>query len=162
MKETIFIAVFILSAATITAQTKKTETKLEEKEVIIIGTPYGEDPGPVEIGEVVDNKIYSGAGLQVQPEFPGGGAALIQEILKNTNFKDNGIERKLEVKVYVTFVVEKDGLMSNVKVSRDPGYGLGKEVEAAAKKVKKKWSPGIVNGKPVRVQYAVPVPIEVN
>ena len=66
--------------------------------------------------------------------------------------KDN----KIEGKVYVTFVVEKDGSISGVKVLRDIGYGCGAEAIRVVMKMPK-WNPGKHRGKPVRVQYNLPI-----
>ena len=66
--------------------------------------------------------------------------------------KDN----KIEGKVFVTFVVEKDGSISGVKVLRDIGYGCGAEAIRVVMKMPK-WKPGKQRGKPVRVQYNLPI-----
>lgn len=100
------------------------------------------------------NAIYNMAGLQVQPSFAGG---FQNEVMKQFRMPD--LDRDLNVRVFVSFVVEKDGSISDVKCTRDPGYGLGKEAERAVKSIKKKWDPGIQNGKPVRVRYSLPISV---
>lgn len=102
------------------------------------------------------NAVYNMAGLQVQPTFPGNFQAEVQKLMKLPEF-----DRDIDVRIYVSFVVEKDGSITNVKCTRDPGYGLGKEAERAVKAVKKKWEPGIQNGKPVRVSYSLPFRINI-
>jgi protein TonB len=67
----------------------------------------------------------------------------------------------MTAKIYVSFVVEKDGSITAIKVVRDPGYGLGKEAERVLKSVKTKWSPGIQNGKPVRASFNLPITINI-
>jgi protein TonB len=101
---------------------------------------------------VDDNKLYGTMGLQVQPSFPG---SFQNEFIKQ--FRQPEIDKDLDIRIYVTFVVEKDGSISNVKCPRDPGYGIAKEAERAVKAIKKKWEPGIQNGKPVRVTYSLPI-----
>ncbi|HTG67178.1 MAG TPA: energy transducer TonB, partial [Flavobacterium sp.] len=59
----------------------------------------------------------------------------------------------------VSFVVEKDGSLTDIKVLRDIGYGTGKEAIRVLQK-SPKWNPGIQNGKPVRVQYSLPITIQ--
>ncbi len=59
-------------------------------------------------------------------------------------------------KVYVTFVVEKDGSISNPKLLRDIGFGCGAEAIRVVKAMPK-WNPGKQRGKPVRVQFNLPV-----
>jgi protein TonB len=109
--------------------------------------------------EVEDTGIYNSAGLQVQPEYPGGIDAFYKYV--NSNFRIPEIDQNMTARIHVSFVVEKDGSMSAIKVVRDPGYGLGKEAERVLKSMKKKWSPGIQNGKPVRASYNLPITINI-
>jgi protein TonB len=121
-----------------------------------IGTPSGDLDKGVEPGP--DNTIYTSAGLQVQPEFPGGINAFRGYVSKN--FRIPEIDQDMQVKIYVSFVVERDGTMTDIK-ARDPGYGLGKEAERVIKAIKTKWSPGIQNGKAVRASYSLPIVINI-
>jgi len=100
---------------------------------------------------VEDNTVYT-TGLQVQPSFPG---SFQDEVMKH--FRTPDVDRDIDVRLYVNFVVEKDGSISNVRCSKDPGYGLAKEAERAVKAVKKKWEPGVQNGKNVRASYTLPI-----
>jgi len=109
--------------------------------------------------EVPDNAVYNSAGLQVQPEFPGGIAAFYTYV--NKNFRIPELEQDMTARIYVSFVVERDGTLTAIKVLRDPGYGLGKEAERVLKSLKTKWSPGIQNGKPVRASYNLPITINI-
>lgn len=121
-----------------------------------IGTPSGDlDKGV----EAPDNTVYNSAGLQVQPEFPGGIQAFYGYVMKN--FRTPELEQDMTAKIYVSFVVEKDGSITAIKILRDPGYGLGKEAERVLKSIKTKWSPGIQNGKPVRASYNLPITINI-
>lgn len=123
---------------------------------INIDTPSGDlDKGV----EVPDNSVYNYAGLQVQPEFPGGMDGFYKYV--GNNFRTPELDRDLSVKVFVTFVVEKDGSMTGIKAVRDPGYGLAKEAERVLKSIKLKWKPGIQNGKPVRAQYSLPIVVNI-
>ena len=123
---------------------------------INIGKPSGDlDKGV----EAPDNSVYNSAGLQVQPEFPGGMAAFYKYV--NSNFRIPEIDQNMTAKIYVSFVVERDGSLTAIKVLRDPGYGLGKEAERVLKSLKIKWSPGIQNGKPVRASYNLPITINI-
>lgn len=123
---------------------------------INIGKPSGDlDKGV----EAPDNTVYNSAGLQVQPEFPGGMTAFYNYV--NKNFRIPEIDQNMTAKIYVSFVVEKDGSLTAIKVLRDPGYGLGKEAERVLKSLKIKWSPGIQNGKPVRASFNLPITINI-
>jgi|GEM_PF-762507 len=108
-----------------------------------------------------ENAVYPAAGLQVSPEFPGGIKAFYNFVTSNIK-KENLVKgaEGTELKVYVTFIVEKDGYMTGIKLLRDPGFGLGKETVRVLKQVKTMWSPGIQNGKPVRAQYNLPIVIK--
>jgi len=123
---------------------------------INIGKPAGDADKGV---EAPDNAVYSSAGLQVQPEFPGGIAAFYSYVTKN--FRTPELDNDMNAKIYVSFVVEKDGTLTAIKILRDPGYGLGKEAERVLKSLKVKWSPGIQNGKPVRASYNLPITINI-
>lgn len=105
-----------------------------------------EDETETQIFTVVEN----------DPEFPGGMDALYKYLAQNIKYpqlaRDNGITGK----VYVTFVVEKDGSIANPKVLRDIGGGCGQEAIRVVKSMPK-WTPGKQRGKAVRVQFNLPV-----
>ncbi|MTH16878.1 energy transducer TonB [Flavobacterium sp. LC2016-01] len=103
-----------------------------------------------------DNQVYNTAGIEVKPDFPGG----IDKFYKfvGNNYKTPE-EEGLKGKVYVTFVVEKDGSLTDIKVLRDIGYGTGAEAIRVLKKCPK-WTPGEQNGKKVRVLYSLPITIQ--
>lgn len=126
---------------------------------INIGKPAGDLDKGVEVPESDPNAVYNSAGLQVQPEFPGGIAAFLTYVHKN--FRIPEVDQDMTARIYVQFVVEKDGSLTGIKVLRDPGYGLGKEAERVLKSVKTKWSPGIQNGKPVRASYNLPITVNI-
>ena len=98
--------------------------------------------------------------LEVQPQYPGGIGAFLKTVGKNfkTPEVDEGI-KTLQVMVY--FVIEKDGSISNIRVTRDPGYSLGKEASRVLNNMKTKWSPGYKNGEPVRTAYNLPITVNV-
>jgi protein TonB len=110
--------------------------------------------GPADI--VDDNNIYSTAGIEVKPDFPGGIEKFYKFVGNNYRTPE---EEGLKGKVYVTFVVEKDGSLTDIKVVRDIGYGTGTEAVRVLKKCPK-WNPGEQNGKKVRVQYSLPITIQ--
>jgi protein TonB len=111
--------------------------------------------GPSEVVEE-DNNIYNTAGIEVKPDFPGGLEKFYKFISKNYQLPD---EEGLKGKVFVTFVVEKDGSLTDIKVVRDIGYGTGKEAIRVLKSCPK-WNPGEQNGKKVRVLYSLPISIQ--
>lgn len=96
--------------------------------------------------------------LDKNPEFPGGIKVFLNYV--GLNFKTPEIEMEQTVKVYVSFVVEIDGSMSNIQVENDPGFGLGKEAVRVLKSVKTKWQPGQKEGQKVRTFYNLPISVE--
>lgn len=100
-----------------------------------------------------DNAIYNTAGIKVKPEFPGGPTKMYEFIDKNFVKPEGEI---IKGKIYVTFVIEKDGSLTDIKVLRDLGYGTGKEAIRVLKKMPK-WSPGEQNGRKVRCTYSFPI-----
>lgn len=103
-----------------------------------------------------DNTVYNTAGIEVKPDFPGGMEKFYKFVGSNYQTPE---EEGLKGKVYVTFVVEKDGSLTDIKVLRDIGYGTGKEAIRVLKKCPR-WTPGEQNGKPVRVLYSLPITIQ--
>lgn len=101
-----------------------------------------------------ENQVYNTAGIEVRPEFPGG-----QEALERF-FKDNykKVQKDLKGKVYATFIIEKDGSLSDIKILRDIGYGSGAEAIRVLKN-SPKWTPGKQNNTVVRVLYSIPIVI---
>jgi protein TonB len=111
--------------------------------------------GPSQVVEE-DNNIYNTAGIEVKPDFPGGLDKFYKFIGKNFQTPE---EEGLSGKIFVTFVVEKDGSLTDIKVLRDIGYGTGKEAIRVLKSCPR-WNPGEQNGKKVRVLYSLPITIQ--
>lgn len=108
---------------------------------------------PLRITE--DNKVYNQTDLEEKPDFPGGMEKFYKFIGMNFQTPE---EDGLKGKVYVTFVVEKDGSLTDIKVLRDIGFGTGKEAIRVLNKCPK-WTPGEQNGMKVRVLYSLPITI---
>jgi periplasmic protein TonB len=98
--------------------------------------------------------------LDKQPEYPGGIKKFYDYV--GTNFDKPEIDDVESISVYVSFVIEKDGSMTDIKVLRNPGYGLDKEAVRVLKSLKTKWKPGIKDGDFVRTQYTLPIKIQMN
>ncbi|MBA4277143.1 energy transducer TonB [Flavobacterium sp.] len=102
--------------------------------------------------------VVNAAVLDKLPQFPGGIEKFYNYV--GNNFEKPEIEDIATLRVYVSFVIEKDGSMTDIKVSRDPGYGLGREAIRVLKSLRTKWSPGIIDSKPVRTAYSLPIVLE--
>jgi protein TonB len=101
---------------------------------------------------------YFTAVLDKQPSFPGGINKFYTYVAQNFKAPETIISKTM--KVYVSFVIEKDGTMTDIQIVRNPGYGLDQEAIRVLKSLKIKWSPGILNGKPVRTFYNLPIVVE--
>lgn len=94
--------------------------------------------------------------VDIAPHFPGGDAAFGQFLGRNIRYPSAARINNVQGRVIITFVVEKDGSLSDIKVVR--GIGSGADEEALrALRLSPLWVPGMQNGHPVRVQYSVPV-----
>jgi protein TonB len=102
------------------------------------------------------NDPVSTFGLEVQPEPFGGMAAFSKFLSKNLRYPSAASEQGIGGKVIVSFVIERDGSLSNIVVETGPGYGMDQEAVRVLK-LAKAWKPGIQNGQPVRVRYMIPI-----
>lgn len=118
------------------------------------GNGLGKDKEGVVGG--VDNEIYIGGGVDEYPEFTGGMKAFTKYMERNLRYPSRAQEDEIQGKVFVSFVVEKDGSITDVQVLRGIGYGCDEE---AMKVIKKSplWKPGKNKGVPVRVRYNMPI-----
>ena len=121
---------------------------------IVINEPVGNAPKEAEVTE--DNSIKDFASVEVLPEFPGGMGNFGKYIQKNFNYSPMAREQGVSGKVIVSFVVEKDGNLTDIKILRDLGLGTGQEAVRVLK-ASPKWKVGIQNGRPVRVAYTLPI-----
>ncbi|HHW59441.1 MAG: energy transducer TonB [Bacteroidales bacterium] len=98
--------------------------------------------------------------VEEYPEFLGGEKALYEYIKNNVNYSELAIKTNIEGTVYVEFVVEKDGSISDVKVLRGIGGGCDEEAVRVVKSMPK-WKPGKQRGQPVRVYYTLPIDFKI-
>ncbi len=99
-----------------------------------------------------DQKVYDFVSVQKQPAYPGGIAKFYEYIKKEIKYPEVAKKNKTQGRVFLSFVVEKDGKLTDIVVLR----GLSPETNAEAIRLFKqspKWSPAMQNGKPVRVKY---------
>jgi protein TonB len=101
-----------------------------------------------------DKDVYTV--VEEMPEYPGGVAALRNFLAQTVKYPEEAIKNGIQGKVYVNFVVEKDGTVGAVKIAR----GVSPELDAEALRVVKlltNWKPGKQKGEDVRVSYTVPI-----
>ena len=104
--------------------------------------------------EVVEQEIFKI--VEEMPSYPGGEAKLMEFVAKNIKYPQIARETGIQGRVFVNFVVEPDGSVSNVSVLRGIGGGCDEEAMRVVKSMPK-WKPGKQRGKAVRVQYMLPV-----
>ena len=94
--------------------------------------------------------------VEEMPQYPGGENALMDYVSKNVVYPKEAQEKGISGRVFVSFIVEKDGSVSNVKVMRGIGGGCDEEAVRVISGLPK-WKPGKMKGKPVRVSYIMPI-----
>ncbi len=111
-------------------------------------------PVEMEEEEIDEEEIFQI--VETRPSFPGGEKARQKFLANNIEYPTMARESGIQGKVFLTFVVEKDGSITDVKVLRGIGGGCNEEAMRVVKMMPK-WSPGKQRGKPVRVQFNLPV-----
>ena len=108
----------------------------------------------IEEEEVVEQEIFQI--VEEMPEYPGGEKKLLEYVAKSVKYPQIARESGIQGRVFVNFVIEPDGSVSNVKVLRGIGGGCDEEAMRVIKAMAK-WKPGKQRGKAVRVSYTLPV-----
>lgn len=132
----------------------KTVAGIEEGEIVIEG-PTGK--GPVGAKATEDTHVYDTfSALEVQPTFPGGMDKFYAYLSKSIRYPAAAQEINIQGKVFVSFIIEKNGKLSDIKVERKLGYGTDEEAIRVLN-ASPRWMPGIQNGIAVRVKYNIPI-----
>lgn len=114
--------------------------------------------GSAQDQNATDEPIIEMKDADMQPFFYAGIDALYEFI--EQNFKKPEVP-ELIGKIFVSFVVEKDGTLSEVATIRDVGFGTGAEAERVMQ-LSPRWIPGVKGGKTVRVKFYLAIPIHTN
>jgi TonB family protein len=120
---------------------------------------YADYQTAVNENDSLDNLDYTL--VEELPEFPGGDIALRRLIAQTVRYPQEAQEEGIQGKVYVNFVIQKDGSVANIKIA----MGVHPTLDAEAIRVVKQmngWKPGRQKGKPVRVSYTVPINFVLN
>jgi TonB family protein len=99
--------------------------------------------------------------VDVAPTFPGGDEKLYEFLGENMIYPAEAKEKGIEGIVYVNFIVEKDGSLSNARILRDIGGGCGEEVLRVVS-IMPPWNPGKQKGEVVRVNFNFPVKLSLS
>lgn len=111
-------------------------------------------PDDAVVGDPEEGKIFQF--VEEPPLFPGGDDKLFEYLSKNIKYPTIAKENNIQGRVYVTFVVDKDGKVKDAKVLRGIGGGCDEEALRVVKNMPE-WKPGRQNGRSVLVQYNLPV-----
>jgi protein TonB len=147
MKRILFIFLLVISALVVHAQQSILKADPNDK---IKLDPYK----PTDTSAVDQSKVY--AVVQSEPDFVGGREKFNQYIKQNIHYPENAKNVNIQGRVFLGFVVERDGSITDIKVIR----GLSTECDAEAIRLisnSPKWNPGLQNGHTVRVHYVIPV-----
>lgn len=124
------------------------ETDADEK------TEVNEPLSPVVVDQ--NDNIQPLRIVQQLPEYPGGWTTFMQWLTKNLKYPPAAQRQKVEGQVVVTFVVNRDGTLSNIRIAKSAGALLDQEALRVAH-LMPKWKPGIDKGEPCRTLMAIPI-----
>lgn len=129
--------------------------KINENGIEIIDPPI-----PLVKGATVTEKVNDSSDVfqivEEMPSFPGGDSARFAYLRNNINYPQTAREGRIQGTIYVTFVVERDGSITDIKILRGIGGGCDEEVIRLISMMPR-WNPGRQRGKPVRVQFNMPI-----
>ncbi|MDR6781662.1 protein TonB [Pedobacter africanus] len=125
----------------------------EDGQLVITETP---GKGPVGAAVVGDDVYPDFRALEVQPDFPGGMDKFYKYLSKAIRYPAAAQEATIQGKVFLSFIIEKNGTLTDIKVERKLGYGTDEEAIRVLT-ASPKWMPGIQNGRAVRVKYNIPI-----
>lgn len=94
--------------------------------------------------------------VQQMPEFPGGGSAFIQWLTRQLRYPPLAQSQRIQGRVVVSFIVNKDGSIADVKLEKSVNALLDREALRVIRMMPR-WKPGVHNNQPCRTMVAVPV-----
>lgn len=134
---------------------------------------YEPPPPPVKLPDAKDEQVPFRV-VEEMPRFPGcekpnmsknekaacAEKALLSYVYENVKYPSIARENSIQGTAHIEFIIEVDGSVSNIKVLREPGAGIGQEAQRVINKMKEDaliWSPGKQRGRPVRVRMVMPI-----
>lgn len=104
-----------------------------------------------------ENAIYIPIDIEIKPEFPGGRVKFNHFV--DDNYKKSNKRPTIQGKLFATFIIERDGSLSNINVLRDIGHGTAEELIRVLK-LSPRWKPGKLSNKEVRTLYSLVFPVQ--
>jgi|WetSurMetagenome_2_1015567.scaffolds.fasta_scaffold56140_3 TonB family protein len=129
----------------------------------LISCSKNENAGPSEakkltlkdIPELIDSQ--QGYSLLDQfPSFPAGDSSIMEYLKSTITYPQSAIDNNIHGKVFVSFIVEKTGSVSNIEIVKGIGYGCDEQVVHAIENMPS-WTPGIIQGQNVNVKMILPI-----
>ncbi|MCK8492587.1 TonB family protein [Spirosoma sp. RP8] len=137
--------------------TSGTQTAEGTGDVEVITAPEASAPTIVEHAlEVAPKTEEIFIGVEQQPEYPGGLEAMRSFLSKNLQYPRSAASAGVSGRVFVSFVVNSDGSLTDVQLLKGIGFGCDEEAIRVVQKMPH-WKPGKQSGRPVRVKYNLPI-----
>lgn len=112
---------------------------------------------PTAVGNLQDDKIYTVSEVNIKPAPIAGHDTFQKKWSKNVTYPDDAVRNKIEGMVFIEFVVDKDGSITDAAVRSGLGHGCDEAALNGFKEASKNaWKPGIKNEQPVRVKMVLP------
>jgi protein TonB len=112
------------------------------------------EKSPAKVVENQDTAVYTV--VEKLPAFPGGADACAKFFKENIRYPEEALKKDIRGTVFVNFIVQTDGSVTNVKIMRGIGGGCDEEAYRVARMMPR-WTPGEQKGKPVKVAFVLPV-----
>lgn len=135
------------------------DTNLTDERGSSVPTPTNFGTAPIDKPEEDFNTVFDAIDVEQLPEFPGGEDELMIFLNKNMKYPERAVKENAQGKVVVTFIVNTNGEIENLKITRSLGFGCDDEALRVVKAMPK-WKPGRFNGHNVSVQYDLPIQFE--
>ena len=135
------------------------EDEVEIEDELEIEDTESDEDEEIEIEEEDDDEFFMV--VENMPEFPGGDLGLMKYIQKNVKYPAIAKEYNITGKVYVSFIVDKSGSVTNAKIVREVDKNLDAEALRVVKSLPK-YKPGKQRGKAVRVMFTIPINFTLN
>ncbi|TZF85718.1 energy transducer TonB (plasmid) [Pedobacter sp. BS3] len=107
--------------------------------------------------ESADQKVYNLSAVESPPEFKGGAKKMQRIIRRKLHYPDRAKSLNVQGQVMLSFIVEKNGSLSDLKVVKGIGSGCDEEALRVVQKEVSEWKPGTIAGKPVRTLVTLPI-----
>lgn len=115
-------------------------------------------PDSLKASVLTDTTVYTYTTVDVEPYFPGGDERFMKYIYFNISYPKSCMDSAYSLAIYMEFVIEKDGSISNIQSIRKKNVCPGLE-EVCKRELSEmpRWIPGRINGKAVRVRCSIPI-----